>query len=524
GQEFASASTPLELGGYSLLRGRYRVISAIGQGGKAAVYRATDQLLGRDVAIKLFDAPSKREQDVARQQNELNALASLNHHSLVSLLDAGIENVTDPTNPELDESRMYLVMELITGPTLKTLISKKRLSRRQIATIGMDLAEGLEYMHQMGVIHRDIKPSNILMVQYTAHDRRMRAKLADFGIALMTDKARWSEDGPTVGTAAYLSPEQARGEPIGPPSDVYSLGLVLLECFTREMAFQGTLVQSAVARLLRDPAIPDDLPPGWRNLLTSMTARSPDERPSIDEVITFLQQAMLSESARHRGEATPALPDEAARIEAVRRYRILDTPPDGAFDRITALAARILEVPIAIVSIVDSDRIWFKSHHGLDVDTIGRDPGLCASAIMQNNAWVVENATVDPRTLANPLVAGELGINFYAGIPLHTRDGHNLGTLCVLDFVPRTISPSELATLEDLAAMVMSELEVRLATRRASGLSDTDTTPVLPAAVPPAAMLPAAVPAMTIVTAGVTSDASPGRAAKPRPRSRWKRK
>lgn len=159
--------------------------------------------------------------------------------------------------------------------------------------------------------------------------------------------------------------------------------------------------------------------------------------------------------------------DEGERLSAVRRYDVLDTPPDGAFDRITALAARHFNVPISIVSIVDSDRIWFKSHHGLDVDEIGRDPGLCASAILQNEPWVVEDASNDPRTLANPLVAGDFGLRFYAGVPLETSDGYNLGTLCLIDQDPRELSAEETATLEDMAAIVMDELELRLSARTA---------------------------------------------------------
>jgi sigma-B regulation protein RsbU (phosphoserine phosphatase) len=161
--------------------------------------------------------------------------------------------------------------------------------------------------------------------------------------------------------------------------------------------------------------------------------------------------------------------DEADRLAAVRRYDVLDTPPDGAFERITALAARHFGVPISIVSIVDTDRIWFKSHHGVDVDEIGRDPGLCASAILQDGPWVVENAATDPRTLANPLVAGELGLRFYAGAPLRTRDGFNLGTLCVIDQKPRDFTEEQAGTLADMAAVVMDELELRLAAREAVG-------------------------------------------------------
>lgn len=152
-------------------------------------------------------------------------------------------------------------------------------------------------------------------------------------------------------------------------------------------------------------------------------------------------------------------------MEAVRRYDVLDTPPDGAFERVTRLAARLLGTPIAIVTIVDHDRIWFKSRYGVDVEQIARDPGLCASAILQDEAWIVEDARRDPRTLANPLVAGEMGLQFYAGAPLHTHDGHNLGTMCVIDREPRAFAEEDRATLEDLAAIVIDELELRLAAR-----------------------------------------------------------
>ena len=170
-------------------------------------------------------------------------------------------------------------------------------------------------------------------------------------------------------------------------------------------------------------------------------------------------------------------PDEKARLAAVRRYAILDTPPDGAFDRITRLASLVLGMPIAIVSIVDHDRIWFKSAEGLDgVQQIDREPGLCASAILGHKAWVIENAGVDPRALANPLVAGEFGLRFYAGSPLKTRDGYNLGTLCVIDREPREFSDQQIAMLDDLAALVVDALELRLAARqqarRATELND----------------------------------------------------
>lgn len=165
--------------------------------------------------------------------------------------------------------------------------------------------------------------------------------------------------------------------------------------------------------------------------------------------------------------AAHVIPDnEGARIEAVRRFAILDTPPDGVFDRLAAIAARTFDVPIAIVSVVDTDRIWFKAHHGLpDVTQIDREPGLCASAILGHEPWVITDAPSDPRTMANPLVAGDFGLRFYAGVPLTTSDGFNLGTICVLDTNPREVTEREMATLTDLADIVVDELELRLSAR-----------------------------------------------------------
>jgi eukaryotic-like serine/threonine-protein kinase len=120
---------------------------------------------------------------------------------------------------------------------------------------------------------------------------------------------------------------------------------------------------------------------------------------------------------------------EALRLAALRRYDILDTPPDGSFDRITDIAADLFSVPIAIVSLVDENRIWFKSRRGLDVDEIDRSPGLCSSAILRSDPLILPDAAADMHALANPLVAGEFGLRFYVGVPLRTHDGFNLGTL-----------------------------------------------------------------------------------------------
>jgi hypothetical protein len=455
----------------TVLGGRYRVVEQIGSGAMANVYRAVDESLEREVALKVINRSDTAPQPARDDDAEVKVLAALNHHSLVTLLDAGVDR------EEPGRTRIFLVMELVEGPDLKRRLAEGGpLSSRHTAEVGYDVADALAYIHESGVVHRDVKPGNILVFDYQHDTARMHAKLTDFGIALMAD-APDLHDGGFLGTAGYLSPEQAKAEPIGPPSDVYSLGLVLLESLTGQQAFPGDPLQSALARLMDDPHIPDDVEPEWRLLLAAMTARNPEDRPSTTEVSQALYELSLSSRGKHRVDTAVIPADEEARMEAVRRYGILDTPPDGAFDRITALAARLFSVPVAIVSIVDHDRIWFKSHHGVKVEQISRDPGLCASAILQDDLWVVENAPEDPRTLLNPLVAGEFGLKFYAGAPLKTRDGYNLGTLCILDFEPRTMTPEDNANLRDLAAMVMTDLELRL--EAAAGLPGTAQGPAV---------------------------------------------
>jgi GAF domain-containing protein len=154
---------------------------------------------------------------------------------------------------------------------------------------------------------------------------------------------------------------------------------------------------------------------------------------------------------------------KADRLAAVARYEILDTPRDGTFDRIAQIAATTFGTPIATVTIVDADRVWFAACEGLDgVTQIGTEPGLCASAVLQDDLYVVNDAVVDPRTLEHPLVRGELGLRFYAAAPIVTSDGYRLGTVNVIDQQPREVTDEQTRMLEQLAGLVMDHLELRL--------------------------------------------------------------
>ena len=156
---------------------------------------------------------------------------------------------------------------------------------------------------------------------------------------------------------------------------------------------------------------------------------------------------------------------EDERLEALRGFEILDTPADGSLDHITALAAHYFNAPIALISLVDQDRIWFKSRHGIDASEVGNEPGLCASAVLQENAYVIENAKTDSRSLANSLVTGELGVRFYAAAPLRTREGYGLGTINIIDFEPRAFSEKDRKALMNFGQIVMNQMELRLSSR-----------------------------------------------------------
>lgn len=152
---------------------------------------------------------------------------------------------------------------------------------------------------------------------------------------------------------------------------------------------------------------------------------------------------------------------EADRLAALRGYEILDSPPERTFDRVTDLAAHHFQVPVSTVSLVDDRRIWFKARHGLDVQEVPREPGLCSTCILSNATYVVNDAAEDARAKANALVQGEPGIRFYAAAPLITHEGHRLGTLNIVDFRPRQLDAEGEATLQNMAGVIMDQMELR---------------------------------------------------------------
>jgi diguanylate cyclase (GGDEF)-like protein len=154
--------------------------------------------------------------------------------------------------------------------------------------------------------------------------------------------------------------------------------------------------------------------------------------------------------------------DEEARLDALARLELLDTEPEEAFDRITRLVKNIFDIPISLVSLVDRNRQWFKSRAGLETCETPRDISFCSHAIATDQPFIIEDAANDARFADNPLVTGPPHLRFYAGIPLRTRNGHRIGTLCAIDTVPRHLDAGQIEILGTLAQLVIDEMELRL--------------------------------------------------------------
>ncbi|HET9650037.1 MAG TPA: serine/threonine-protein kinase [Microlunatus sp.] len=269
----------MQVGPGLTLASRYRLERLLGRGGMGEVYEATDAVLGRQVAVKVFRSDSEVSTSQARQQLEIQALARLQHPNIVAVFDAGT-----------DAGVSFVVMQLIDGTTLADRTRTAPMRVDETAQVGVSIADALADVHALGMVHRDIKPGNVLC----ATDGTVY--LTDFGIVRLLDQTRLTQHG-TVGTVSYLAPEQVRGKEVGPAADIYALGLVLLECLTGRLEYPGSSAESAVARLARPPRIPADLPDGWPELLTSMTADDPADRPPAAEVARRL----------HRLSTTPPL-------------------------------------------------------------------------------------------------------------------------------------------------------------------------------------------------------------------------
>ncbi len=251
----------------TILSGRYTLTERIAGGGMGEVWAATDTVLGRTVAVKLLHPGLSQESDfVERFRAEARHTAALHHPNIATVFDYGE-----------DDGAAYLVMELVVGQPLSQIISERApLSAQETASILIQAATALEAAHQGGVIHRDVKPANILITPDGT------AKLTDFGISRLVGSAPLTQTGQVLGTAQYLSPEQALGQSATASSDIYALGVVGHEMLTGTRPFDaGSVVATALAHVNQPaPPLPDTVPIGVRDVISAALAKDPADRPA----------------------------------------------------------------------------------------------------------------------------------------------------------------------------------------------------------------------------------------------------
>ena len=253
-----------------LLNDRYRLDRILGRGGMSDVFEAVDESsAGTKVAVKIVR--SADPEFARRLAQEAKTLERFEHPGLVRLLDAGVRG-----------SDAFLVMELVEGPNLAEILRLGARSPEETAALGSMLADALAYVHERGVVHRDVKPANVLLTP------QGMPKLGDFGIARLMDSSALTVTGTILGTASYMAPEQLENHQVGPAADIWSLGIVLLECLTGHRVYEGTPSEVVGRRLAGPVPVPADLPVPWTLLLNGMLDHEPGRRLRAAEVASLL--------------------------------------------------------------------------------------------------------------------------------------------------------------------------------------------------------------------------------------------
>ena len=349
-----------------LVAGRYRLDRILGAGGAAIVHEGCDLDTGERVAVKVYRSDGSGHP--TQHHRELKALTSLRHPGLVALLDGGTEPGPD--------GRTYVVTDLVEGPSLARRLDAGPLSADEVRVLAIGLGEALAHVHAHGFVHRDIKPANILL------EHGHKPRLADFGIARALDGTVYTATGAVAGTAAYLAPEQVRGETVDPSVDVFALGLVLIEALTGEREYPGTLAESAAARLHRRPVVPAGLPSDLAAVLAAMTDPDPALRPSAAAVASGLSSPAVLRPAPARRRAWGWGP-RAALAAAVLLVALLG----GAVLLLSRTAASAPLVPVPSIAAPAAD--------GGSAEQSPSDPGQVVAAPVEEVALpVVAQAAV----------------------------------------------------------------------------------------------------------------------------------
>jgi eukaryotic-like serine/threonine-protein kinase len=399
-----------------LVGGRYELGDLIGYGGMAEVHRGRDVRLGRDVAIKVLRADLARDPSfLNRFRREAQSAAGLNHPSIVSVYDTGEDVGAGGT------TQPYIVMEYVAGRTLRDILKTEgRLPARRAMEIAADVSAALDFSHRAGLIHRDVKPANVMITQTGA------VKVMDFGIAraVADNSATVTQTANVIGTAQYLSPEQARGEQVDARSDVYSTGCLLYELVTGVPPFQGdSPVAVAYQHVRENPAMPSSRVPGLPRALDSIVMKALAKNPQ-----NRYQSAAEMRSDLQRALANQPVSAEAVMTDAERTQFIARTPPppavlpnrdldDADHDRERRNAIIWVAIVVALLLVVgigalviwrmgsngsDTKKVAVPNLVGLSVHDANKQLGNKPNCSAQNNCKVFLVADTENPTTSGP--------------------------------------------------------------------------------------------------------------------------
>ncbi|HEX2097923.1 MAG TPA: protein kinase, partial [Rubrobacteraceae bacterium] len=473
---------------HTVVDNRYTLVEPLGSGGMAEVYLARDKILERDVALKVLDTRYAEDQEfVERFRREARSAASLSHPNIVYIYDQGRSK----------DGAYYIAMEYVSQGTLKDRIRRDgALKPAAVVGVTLQIADALQAAHEKGVIHRDIKPQNVLVTE------KGDIKVTDFGIARATSTSTLTSTDHVLGTADYMSPEQARGEPAGPESDLYSLGVVLYEMLTGNLPYDtGSALAQAIKHVNELPPSPKEVNPEAPEALDALTmkllAKNPEDRyPSaaalandlerirsgllsdVEQEKTEVVTAPLSSYSQARTQRTAVRPPVAVPLGAPR--------PDGRrWGRLLYVVAALLFV-LAVLGGLAFSKGFFEGF-----DPAGPDVSSSRSDAENVGADKAKVATPADDSGAADISAGELRNGNWSGVPVDeapTNEGSDQGPA-----VGNVVEPD---TVVGTGFVQTSDQSPDSAPDSASNQlpNDTDSTPSPPQASPPQASLPQASP------------------------------
>lgn len=309
--------------------GKYEIQAEIGRGGMATVYRAYQESLNRHVAVKVLAGQLARDEDFRRRfEREAKAVAQLNHPNILPIYDYG-------EDPQRD--LVYFITQLVKGGTLSQRLGQP-LPVEEAVRIASDVAQALDYAHRHGIIHRDVKPSNILLTEDG------RPLLTDFGIARIVQETRLTRTGTSLGTPEYMSPEQAKGEPLGPRADIYSLAVVLYEMLIGRPPFQADTDIAVLHQQVYEPPprprrLRPDIPRRLEKVVLKALAKDPAKRyPTAGALAQALERALPSITPLRRRHPMPITPAHGAEVEPAT---IIRQPEPTVVPRVTPRPRRV---------------------------------------------------------------------------------------------------------------------------------------------------------------------------------------